>query len=66
MTGMGLPQGECAAVPNLMRSWQQAVLLAAGLGAAGVLLVHVGQAAGRAVNVPGRTSARAGNFVSLN
>jgi hypothetical protein len=34
-----------ALVPNLMLSWQQAVLLAIGLGAAGMLLTHVGRAA---------------------
>jgi hypothetical protein len=34
-------------MPNLMLSWQQAALLAAGLGVAGVLLVHAGRAAGR-------------------
>jgi PAP2 superfamily len=34
-------------MPNLMLSWQQAALLAAGLGVAGVLLVHAGRA-GRA------------------
>lgn len=35
-------------VVNLMLSWQQAGLLAAGLSAAGVLLVHAGQPAGSA------------------
>jgi hypothetical protein len=35
-------------MPNLMLSWQQAAVLAAALGAAGVLLVHVGKAMGRA------------------
>jgi len=34
-------------MPNLMLSWQQAAILAAALGVAGVLLVHVG-ATGRA------------------
>src|ERR1700677_2755331 len=34
-------------MPNLMLSWQQAALLAAALGVAGVLLVHAGRATGR-------------------
>jgi len=41
-------------VVNLMLSWQQAGLLAAGLGAAGVLLVHAGQPAGSAGDAPRR------------
>jgi hypothetical protein len=41
-------------MPNLMLSWQQAALLALGLGGAGVLLVYTGHAAGR-ISRGGRT-----------
>ena len=34
-------------MPNVMLSWQQAALLAIGLGGAGVLLVYSGHAAGQ-------------------
>ncbi len=51
-------------MPNLMLSWQQAAILAAALGLAGVLLVHAGAAgrAGRlATGAPnGRAGGRAG------
>src|SRR5690348_7764534 len=41
-------------MPNLMLSWQQAALLALGLGGAGVLLVYTGHGAGR-ISRGGRT-----------
>jgi hypothetical protein len=46
-------------MPNLMLSWQQAALLAAALGVAGVLLVHVGRGAAR----PRTYAAHAGPFL---
>jgi PAP2 superfamily len=54
-------------VVNLMLSWQQAGLLAAGLGGAGVVLVHAGHAAGSraSADVPGlprRLAAQVGPF----
>jgi PAP2 superfamily len=42
-------------MPNLMLSWQQAALLAVGLGVAGVALVYAGQAANRAGQAAERT-----------
>ena len=56
-------------MPNLMLSWQQAAILAAALGVAGVLLVHVGvaQRPGRpgrpGIDAPnGRAAGRAGRM----
>src|SRR5580693_7637223 len=51
-------------VPNLMLSWQEAALLAIGLGAAAVLLAAAGHATGRARHAPpaGRWAARTGPF----
>jgi len=55
-------------MPNVMLSWQQAALLAMGLGGAGVLLVYTGHAAGR-IGRGGRTgrarrwAGRAGPFL---
>ncbi|HLH83492.1 MAG TPA: phosphatase PAP2 family protein [Trebonia sp.] len=43
-------------MPNLMLSWQQAALLAIGLGAAGAALVYAGRAPGR----PGQAAGTAG------
>ena len=42
-------------VPNLMLSWQEAALLAIGLGAAAVLLAVAGHATRRAVAHPHRS-----------
>jgi hypothetical protein len=49
-------------VPNLMLSWQEAALLAIGLGAAAVLLAVAGHAASRARHAPraGRWAGRTG------
>ncbi len=51
-------------MPNLMLSWQQAAILAAALGVAGVLLVHVGATGGagraRTYTLNGQVAGRAG------
>jgi hypothetical protein len=51
-------------VPNLMLSWQEAALLAIGLGAAAILLAVAGHAAARARHAPGagRWATRTGPF----